>query len=296
MKSIRLILIFTLQLTFFLAACSDGNKKDYLITIKTRYGDMKAILYDQTPKHKSNFIKLAKEGYYDSLLFHRVIKDFMIQTGDPDSKGAKPGEMLGKGGPDYTIPAEIRPGLIHQKGAIAAARQGDNINPSRASSGSQFYIVEGKVYTRPELEAAMINYNALYKDFNTFLQQPENKDLMDLAIQLQKENRIDSLQKLILSKKDEIEQKFGEKYELPLTNKQVQEYTTVGGVPHLDGAYTVFGQVIDGLDVIDKIAAVKTDSNDRPLDDVMLSVTVEQMPRKKITKLYGYHYPEEKKQ
>ena len=168
-------------------------------------------------------------------------------------------------------------------------------NPERASSGSQFYIVEGKVYTKPELDAATINYNALYKDFNTYLRQPENKALLDFAIQLQKENKIDSLQKLILSKKDELEQKFGEKYEIPLSDKQVQKYTTVGGVPHLDGAYTVFGQVIDGLDVIDKIAAVKTDSNDRPLDDVMISVTVEQMPKKKITKLYGYHYPEEKK-
>jgi cyclophilin family peptidyl-prolyl cis-trans isomerase len=282
-------------MTFLLASCSNGNKKDYLITIKTKYGDMKAILFDETPKHKANFIKLAKEGYYDSLLFHRVIKNFMIQTGDPDSKGAKPGEMLGKGGPDYTIPAEIRPDLIHQKGAIAAARQGDNINPERASSGSQFYIVEGKVYTKPELDAAFINYNALYKDFNTFLQQPDNQQLRDFAIQLQKENRIDSLQKLIMSKKDELEQKFGEKYELPVSNKQIQKYTTVGGVPHLDGAYTVFGQVIDGLDVIDKIASVKTDSNDRPLDDVMLTVTVEQMPKKKITKLYGYHYPEEPK-
>ena len=132
MKSIKFILIFALQLTFFLSACSDGSKKDYLITIKTKYGDMKAILFDETPKHKANFIKLAKEGYYDSLLFHRVIKDFMIQTGDPDSKGAKPGEMLGKGGPDYTIPAEIRPGLIHQKGALAAARQNDNVKPGKS--------------------------------------------------------------------------------------------------------------------------------------------------------------------
>jgi peptidyl-prolyl cis-trans isomerase B (cyclophilin B) len=295
MKSIKILLVIFMQLTFLLSACSDGSKNDNLITIKTKYGDMKAILFDETPKHKANFIKLAKEGFYDSLLFHRVMENFMIQTGDPDSKGAKPGIMLGKGGPSYTIPAEIRPGFIHQKGALAAARQSDNINPERASSGSQFYIVQGKVYTKPELDAAMLNYNELYKDFNTYLRQPENKTMLDFAIQLQKENRIDSLQKLILSKKDLLEQQFGVKYEMPLTDQQIQKYTTVGGVPHLDGAYTVFGQVIDGLDVIDKIAAVKTDSNNRPLDNVVLAVTVTEMPKKKITKLYGYQYPEEPK-
>ncbi len=292
MKSYKFILITVFQLSLFLTACSGGGKKDYLITIKTKFGEMKAILYDATPKHKANFIKLAKEGYYDSLLFHRVINQFMIQTGDPNSKGAAPGVKLGNGGPSYTIPPEFNPNLIHQKGAIAAAREGDNINPKKESSGSQFYIVQGKVYTLDELKATRINYNELYKDFNDYVRKPENKALFDQAVELQKENKIDSLRNLILSKKDAMAKEYDVNFDLPLSDLQIQKYTTVGGVPHLDGNYTVFGQVIDGLDVIDKIAAVKTDANDRPIDDVMLTVTVTEMPRKKITKLYGYHYPD----
>ncbi len=294
MKSFKFILIILFQFSLFLNACSDGGKKDYLITIHTKFGDMRAILYDATPKHKANFLKLAKEGYYDSLLFHRVINHFMIQTGDPDSKGAAPGARLGNGGPSYTIPPEFNPNLIHQKGAIAAAREGDNINPKKESSGSQFYIVQGKVYTLDELKATRINYNELYKDFNDYVRKPENKALFDQAVELEKENKIDSLRNLILSKKDEMEKIYNANYDLPLSNLQIQKYTTVGGVPHLDGNYTVFGQVIDGLDVIDKIAAVKTDSFDRPVNDVMLTMTVTEMPRRKITKLYGYHYPDSK--
>ncbi len=293
MKTIKYFLVVIIQFSFFLTACSVGGKKDYLITIKTKFGDMKAILYDATPKHKANFIKLAKEGYYDSLLFHRVINHFMIQTGDPNSRHAKPGVALGNGGPKYTIPAEFNPNLIHQKGAIAAARENDDINPKRASSGSQFYIVQGKVYTKKELEESTINYTLLYKDFNSYVRQPVNKAILDQAMELQKENKIDSLRNLILSLKGVMAKQFNVTYDKPLSKLQIEKYTTVGGTPFLDGAYTVFGQVISGLDVIDKIAAVKTDSLDRPLDDVVLTVTVTKMPRKKITKLYGYHYPDQ---
>lgn len=293
MKTIKLYLVIVLQFTLLFTACSDNGKKDYLITIKTKFGDMKAILYDATPKHKANFIKLAKEGYYNGLLFHRVINHFMIQTGDPDSRGAAPGIALGNGGPGYTIPPEFNPNLIHQKGAIAAARQGDNVNPKKESSGSQFYIVQGQVYSENELRENRINYPQLYNYFNTYIHDPQNSDLLKEALQLQKEKNMDSLKNLIRSKKDILEKEYGVKLELPLSDLQIQKYTTVGGVPHLDGEYTVFGQVIDGLDVIDKIAAVKTDSRDRPLDYVDLTVSVREMPRKKITKLYGYHYPDE---
>ena len=151
--------LFTAFLTgfLFLQACSD-NKKDFLITIKTSYGEIKLVLFDQTPKHKDNFIKLSESGFYDSLQFHRVINNFMIQTGDPNSKGSEPGQSIGNGGPGYTIPPEFVPGIIHEKGTIAAARMGDNANPKKESSGSQFYIVQGKVYTAEELNQLSVKY------------------------------------------------------------------------------------------------------------------------------------------
>jgi len=268
------------------------NKKDYLITIITKFGEMKAVLYDITPKHKENFLKLAKEKYYDSLLFHRVINHFMIQTGDPDSKGAAPGILLGNGGPSYTIPAEFNPELIHEKGAIAAARVGDNLNPKKESSGSQFYIAQGKVFTRDELIRSRIDINQLYKYFKLYLDKPENSDLKENIIRFQQEGKMDSIQSLIISKKDVIEKEYSVDVDNSLNDIQKQKYTAIGGTPHLDGEYSVFGKVIAGLDVIDKIAEVKTDSNNRPVEDIMIRVSVEEMSKKKITKLYGYQYPE----
>lgn len=191
------------------------------VKIHTEYGDMIAVLYNETPKHKDNFVKLANEKYYDGTLFHRVIKNFMIQGGDPDSKNAAPGQMLGNGGPAYTIPAEfMAEKFFHKKGALAAARLGDNVNPKRESSGSQFYIVQGQVY---------------------------NDSILNL-----------------------MEKYYGKK----LSPEMRVAYSTVGGTPHLDGQYTVFGEVIEGLDVIDKIAAMKTGPNDRPATDVKMTVTV----------------------
>lgn len=190
------------------------------VLISTDYGDMKVKLYDETPLHQENFIKLAKEGFYNGTLFHRVIKDFMIQGGDPDSKNAEPGKMLGSGGPGYTIPAEIKPGLYHKKGALAAARLGDPMNPQKASSGSQFYIVQGKKYTDNELNM--------------------------------------------------LEMRMGTKF----TPEQKEIYKTLGGTPFLDNEYTVFGEVVEGLEVIDKIAAVAKDRHDRPTNDVKMTVKV----------------------
>lgn len=277
------------MLTF--QACND-HKKDYLFTIKTKYGDMKMVLYDQSPQHKQNFTDLTKKGYYDSLLFHRVINGFMIQTGDPDSKGTQPGSKLGNGGPGYTIPAEFVQGLIHEKGAVAAARQGDNINPKKESSGSQFYIVQGKVWTENELKGSRVNFNELYKYFGNLIERSSFEHVKDQVLRFQNEQKMQALQDLIMSMKDTIEQEYDVELDLPLTTRQIETYTTVGGTPHLDGAYTVFGKIVDGIDVIDKIASVQTDSNDRPVENIIMTIEMEKLSRAKIEELYDFHYSE----
>lgn len=198
----------------------ETKEKTTMVIISTDLGEMKAVLYNETPLHKENFIKLAKEGYFDGCLFHRVIDGFMIQGGDPDSKTAKPGQMLGQGGPGYTIPAEFKQELIHKKGALAAARMADQVNPQKASSGSQFYIAQGKSYTENELN--MLS-SRMGKAFN---------------------------------------------------KQQMEAYTTVGGVPFLDYEYTVFGEVVEGLEVIDKIAAVEKDRRDRPVQNIKMTIKV----------------------
>lgn len=220
---LRFIAIFSAFL--FLLSCnprlSNGLRRNDLkkdVEMITSKGTIIIRLSDSTPLHRDNFLKLVKQGYYDSVLFHRVIKNFMIQGGDPDSRHAKPGDMLGEGGPSYTIPAEFRATLFHHKGVIAAAREGDAANPKKASSGSQFYIVQGKKFTDAGL---------------------------------------DSLETFRLK---------GRK--IPAAQRSV--YQTAGGTPHLDQNYTVFGEVISGLNVVDSIAAVKTDQNDRPLDDIKI--------------------------
>ena len=229
-------LFLILLMGIFMGACSSKmakveattpqeNKEETkeittMVLISTNYGEMKAILYNETPLHRDNFIKLVKEGYYDGTLFHRVIDGFMIQGGDPDSKTAKPKQMLGQGGPGYTIPAEFKQELIHKKGALAAARMGDNVNPQKASSGSQFYIAQGKRYTSDELNILQARMG---KQFN---------------------------------------------------QTQKDAYVNEGGVPFLDYEYTVFGQVIEGLEVIDKIAKVQKDRYDRPVEDVKMTISI----------------------
>lgn len=210
-----------------------SSKKDEVVTIKTNLGTIRVILFDETPKHKANFLKLTKDKFYDDLLFHRVIDDFMIQGGDPNSRNAKPDDMLGKGDNGYKIPAEFSPKLFHQKGALAAAR--DN-NPAKESSGCQFYIVQGRKWSKNDL----------------------NKQAARAARKL--------------------------------TDSQRKVYEEIGGTPHLDGSYTVFGQVIDGMEVIDKIGAVEKDERDRPEKDVSMKMSVKKMKKKKITKKYGWQY------
>ena len=283
----RLFLLLLCSVIFLVTSCA--QKTDHVVTIKTRYGDMVAILYDETPKHKENFIKLARENYYDSLIFHRVIEGFMIQGGDPESKNAAKDARLGNGGPGYTIPAEFNSKFFHEKGALSAARLSDQMNPEKASSGSQFYIVQG---TRQSESRIKLDQEKYGKALQQFFQNPENKvyfDTINTFFQTRDEKGYEAyLAKL----KPVVEKQLGISVEKEVAPAVVEAYTTVGGTPQLDGQYTVFGKVIKGLDVIDKIAAQPKDPNDRPLEDVRMEVTVEEMPRRKIEKMYGYNYPE----
>ena len=231
-------LLFVLLLLPLLSTAQNRKRKDYLVTIHTAYGPMRLVLYDQTPKHKENFMKLVGQAFYDSLLFHRIIPGFMIQGGDPNSRKATTGEPLGNGDVGYKIPAEIMPTLFHKKGSLAAAR--DN-NPEKASIGCQFYIVQGKVWSEEELQKQI-----------------------DRG-QVRAPGRV-------------------------FTDEQKQTYKTLGGSPHLDGGYTVFGEVIDGLAVVDSIAKQPRDPQDRPKQNIRMTMTGEWMRKKKITKQYKFRY------
>jgi cyclophilin family peptidyl-prolyl cis-trans isomerase len=286
---------YSLFLVIFLSitVCSaQGKGKDYLIHIKTEYGEMIAILFDETPKHKANFVKLAREHYYDSLLFHRVIDGFMIQGGDPDSKKAEPGKRLGTGGPGYTIDAEILPQYFHERGALSAARLGDQQNPTRASSGSQFYVVDGKVTS---LDILKLDEQKLNPLIQKYFQDPANKPVFDSVRAFVMAQDMDGYQKYMAKIRPRIENATGGNAEKTLTSERIKAYTTVGGTPQLDDTYTVFGKVIKGLDVLDKIAAEPKDKADRPLKDIRMTITVEEKSRKKISKEFGYKYPEPKK-
>jgi peptidyl-prolyl cis-trans isomerase B (cyclophilin B) len=278
-------------LVMFTAMTGCTQKKDYVVTIKTKYGDMVAILYDETPKHKENFIKLAKAHYYDGLLFHRVIEGFMIQGGDPESKNAKPGQRLGNGGPGYTIEAEFNPKFFHEKGALAAARLSDQMNPTKASSGSQFYVVQGKKMNAAEMK---IDQQKFSTGLQQFFQKPENKPYYDSIAKLYQSGDPKAYESYIISLKPVVESQLGISVEKQVDPKMVEAYSTVGGTPNLDGQYTVFGKVIKGLEVIDKIAALPKDQSERPTEDVTMTVTVEELSKSKIKKLYGYNYPDEK--
>lgn len=210
-------LIAVFALTFSFLAHSQERVK---VKISTKYGDMVAELYDETPIHRDNFIKLVKEGFYDGTLFHRVIPGFMIQGGDPASKDDIPNTKIGNGGPGYTLPAEFNPQFFHKKGVLAAARMGDAVNPKKESSGSQFYIVEGQVY-----------------DNNT----------IDL---------------------------FAKRMGVELSLAQKKAYTTVGGTPHLDANYTVFGELVEGLEIISKISNVTRDKNNLPTDKEIMNISI----------------------
>lgn len=271
MKNFKPVFLLMAVLVFFQVSCQN---KQNLVLISTDYGDIKVKLYDETPKHKENFLKLVEEGFYDSLLFHRVINEFMIQGGDPESKNAEEGVMLGNGGPGYQVDAEIIDGLFHKKGVLAAARQGDQVNPERKSSGSQFYIVQGKVFTSDELDMLeeRMNMNVKQQIVMDYIMKPENAALKQKADSLYMNQKHQELQALLM----EIDTLTNEEYEaadlFKFSPEQREAYTTIGGTPHLDGAYTVFGEVVEGLDVIDKIATVETDKGNRPVKDIKMTM------------------------
>ncbi|MDN5205201.1 peptidylprolyl isomerase [Fulvivirgaceae bacterium BMA10] len=284
MKKINFAL---LALSFLFMAASCQTEKEYLVTIKTPYGDMKAILYDETPKHKENFIKLAKEGFYDSLLFHRIISEFMIQGGDPNSKNAAPGIPLGSGGPDYTVPAEFKKHLFHKKGALAAARTN---NPEKASSSCQFYIVQGKVWSNEELTSDM---NALGQAAQQMMARPEYDSLKQVFVDAYNSGGQEAYGKKLIECKGIIAKEMNVKVDKDVPADRLEAYTTIGGAPHLDDEYTVFGIVVEGLDIIDKIAEQPRDGRDRPNENITMVVELEEVSKKKITKTYGYQYPAE---
>lgn len=240
------------------------------IKISTTLGDIVVRLYDETPLHRDNFLKLATTGYYDNVLFHRVIKDFMIQGGDPNSKEAVPGAQYGTGGPDYTIEAEIKPELIHKRGALAAARQGDEVNPERRSSGSQFYIVWGQVYNQGQIGqlAKQKDMQAQQAIFNQLVAEHRSE-----IMQLRRDRNQEGLMELQNDLQAQTYAKFQSMPNKGLTDAQKEAYTTVGGTPHLDGQYTVFGEVIEGLDVVEKIQSTKTQRGDRPCEDIKILKT-----------------------
>lgn len=243
------------------AATPDGA----LVEMKTTLGDITLLLYNDTPAHRANFLKLVKEGYYDGVLFHRVIREFMIQTGDPDSKTARPGQQLGTGDPGYTIEAEIRcPQFFHKRGALAAARTADQVNPERRSSGSQFYIVTGRKFNPAHLDQMekQMDNERKREVFNRL--QMENRDSI-MALRKARDN--EGLEALRLKLIEQTEKETAGTA-AGFTPQQREAYTTVGGAPHLDGTYTVFGEVVKGMDVVDKIEQAATDSGDRPVEDV----------------------------
>ena len=260
-----------------LTACNAGskrqtnhhmeNEKRTLVKLETTMGNITVALYNETPKHRDNFIKLVKEGVYDSTLFHRVIKQFMIQAGDPDSKNASDTAMLGSGDVGYTIPAEFNPKFFHKKGVLAAARQGDDVNPEKASSGCQFYIVTGRKFTEPQLLGMENKINeqreeALFdslprqhmKEIYKMRKAGDNAGLLELQDTLEAQARE-------LADKEE---KFR------FTPEQIKAYSTIGGAPHLDGSYTVFGEVTEGMEVVDNIEIAKTNRADRPIENIRI--------------------------
>lgn len=261
------ILILT-ALVIMAESCSTKKELEPKVRLETSYGDIVVKLYSETPLHRDNFMKLVDDGFYNGVLFHRVITEFMIQTGDPNSKTAKPGQALGTGDVGYTIPAEfVYPKYYHKKGALAAARQGKQVNPKKESSGCQFYIIEGEKFSDERL-------NMQEKDImrraesNLFQAKSQEKQEEIKRYRMERnQEKLDALRDSILA---EVRKEMADSASYKLTEQQRNDYKTIGGSPHLDGEYTVFGEVIEGLDIVDKISKTKTNNMDRPVEDIKI--------------------------
>lgn len=262
----HLLLLALLAIT--ISSCAKPQEPETEVLINTTLGDIRIKLYNDTPEHRLNFVRLVEQSYYDSLLFHRVISGFMVQTGDPESKDAKRTNVLGSGGPGYTVPAEIVfPQHYHKYGALAAARQADAVNPERKSSGSQFYIVTGKKYKELDMQT-----------LNGQLQEAQRQQIFDnlcnqnvaQILKLQDADDNDGLLELqhrLIAQTDSIIKKDGQ---LSYSKQMIKDYTTIGGTPFLDTQYTVFGEVIEGMEIVEKIQKANTDANDRPIKDIRI--------------------------
>ncbi len=285
-------LILAFSLLIIMASCQ--TSKDSVVVFHTKYGDMTAILYEETPKHKANFLELVESGKYDSTIFHRVIENFMVQGGDVNQKkGLEEEEKV-----NYTIDAEIHPDFWHVKGSLAAARQGDNINPKKESSGSQFYIIHGQKFEEADLlqMAEGRVYQQKKMKLRELLGMKKYANLRNEVMEMQKARDMEGLQKFMETTADSlVEQEFGELEVYQFSNAQIEDYESIGGAPHLDGEYTVFGRVVEGLNVVDSIATVRTAGADKPVKDIFLTAEIEKMSKKKITEQYGYEYPKEEK-
>lgn len=265
----RSILIFFLAGLLIHTSCGTTADKGKKVQIDTDYGPIKIRLYDETPLHRDNFVKLVDEGFYTDLLFHRVIQGFMIQGGDPDSKNAAPGQMLGSGDLGYTITAEINPKFFHRRGVLAAARQGDQMNPEKRSSASQFYILQGKVFRNSELDSLLLKMEESRK--MTMMQaqikaiEPELNKLNAAGNQVELMAKINAV-------RDSVTAQAAKLPRLSFSEEQRKAYTTVGGYPSLDNNYTIYGEVIEGMEVVDSIASQPVDGRNRPEKDLKFTI------------------------
>jgi cyclophilin family peptidyl-prolyl cis-trans isomerase len=276
----KFLFLSLLSIFGFIAIASnkvdEAAPKTYVV-ISTEYGEIKALLYDETPLHRDNMVKNVQAGIYDSLLFHRVINNFMIQGGDINSKDAQPGELLGGGSLEYTVQAEFNPNLFHKKGALCAARLGDDMNPSKASSSTQFYIVQGTVFTDDILNKMEAKSNQAIQNAICFelLKLPEYQDQAKRFNEAREaKDQVATIEVYNEMKPKILDEQKRREAEFKFTDAQREAYKTVGGTPHLDGNYTVFGEVVSGLEVVDKIAKEAVDGNSRPKKDIRFSIKI----------------------
>lgn len=265
----RILMLMFIVLMINTQMVKAQNKKENRVEIVTEYGSIQLKLYDQTPLHRDNFMKLVDEGFYTDLLFHRVIQAFMIQGGDPDSHKATPGQMLGNGDLGYTIPAEINPTLFHRRGVLAAAREGDAVNPEKRSSACQFYILQGKVFRPTELDTLLLK---LQENRKAALMQAQMRAIAPELNKLDAEGRQGELMAKINAIRDSVTTQAARLAPLRFSEEQRKAYTTVGGYPSLDNNYTIFGEVIQGMEVVDSIAKEQVDPMNRPLKDIRFSI------------------------
>lgn len=269
MNRSALFIVVVLFVSIISCGSGESKSKDSIVLIETEFGDIVVKLYNDTPEHKQNFLKLVEDGFYEDLLFHRVMENFMIQGGDPKSKNAPSGTRLGAGSLDYTIPAEILPKYFHKKGALAAARKGDDSNPEKRSSSSQFYIIQGDIFSVGKLDTMAMMKNDKAK--NVLMKEKFTEAGPELNEFRKNNNQVD-FNLRVAELREEVDSIYRTCEQFSFTEEQIKTYSTVGGYPSLDGGYTVFGEVLEGLDVLDKIAAVEVDRNNRPLSNVKMNL------------------------